>query len=377
MHWQYWTLYPVVPEPIVRVSDLFEDINTDLEYHVEAFFAEYENPAFNSFSVLTRYLAFKLTDDPTRDRDELVKEFMNGYYGPAASKMTELLNFMDERQRAFESAIGNVEMGFRPYLDDEYFARTLGLLSEAENAAAGQSEILARIRREKPCLLAGLLSRWPALKDHSPYDAPALIEEFRASSYASMEHFFKEDNINFRKSEHFDETVERFFANFQATTSKTAGGLPPPEGVNMNDQETISLNASQFLYEAKAKFADDPKAFGGKNCVYNYENDNLNLVVNNWMDGIMMAKSDLNDDILPRDGQYHWIEVADCRFTNNGRAHLLIPDHCQGIRCEFYRRVLPGSSYRIYASLKCDDNDKTIAMDRVLMVRIGETASVE
>ncbi len=373
MIWQYWTLYPIIPEPTVHVDALFSDIETFKECHVEAFFAEYENPAFNSFSVLTRWLAFKLTDDANADKQKLLQEFMTGYYGPAAPHMIALLKYMEKRQADFDGAIGTVDVCWRGYLDNEYFATTLGFLRKAEEEAKGSQEIVDRVRLELPCLLAGLLSRWPYLKDTSPYNAEALIEEFRTEACKSMDRFFKEDQQNFRKSQGFDQKVETFCLNFRMETAGTHGSLP--EGVVLDANTSfISLGAGRFLHEAKAKIVDDPDAFGGKASCYEHGNENLNLFLSNWMEGITLSKFNLTEQILPRDGKYHWVEVGLVRFSNNGRAHLLIPDHCQGIRCDFFRKVLPGTSYQVYISLKCDS--KAICADRVLMVKT-ENASEE
>ena len=365
-HWQYWTIYPVTPQPVVRVNALFQDIEIDKKYNVKAFFAEYENPAFNSFSALTRYLAFKLTDNAQRDKKALLQEFMQGYYGPAAKYMLRLLEYMEERQATYPSALGSLETSERDYLDDKYFATTLGLLNQAEKAVAKNPDIIKRIRRERPCLLAGLLARWPHLKNHSPYNSEKLIEEFRIEAYRSMDYFFGEDKQQFRNSERYNQTIENLCIQFKSSTAEFTGAFPA--GVYPNkDTEFICFNAGSFLYQAESKMINDPQAFGGKACYYEYGNENLNLILQNWMDGITLFKTPLTEVQLPKDGKYHWLFLGHVTFTNNGRSHLLIPDHSRGIRLEFYRRVKHGSSYDLYVSLKCDS--RAISCDRVLLIK--------
>ena len=280
--------------------------------------------------------------------------------------MTDLLEYMEDCQERFEYPIGYLELAFRSYLDDEYFATTLGLLRSAEAAAAGQPEVVTRIRRELPCLLAGLMARWPYLKDHSSYQPEQIAETFRTEAYQSMDYFFREDQNNFRVSEGFDRKVETACLNFRAAVEETTGVLP--SGVTLGAPGTsLSLSAASFLYEAQGKLVDDPEAFVGKTCQYEYGEETLNLYLNNWMDGGTPLQFELTEERLPKDGKYHWLDLGTTTFINNGRYHLLIPKNMQGIRCEFYRKMPPNSIFHVYVSLKCDG--RTISCDRVLLVR--------
>jgi len=367
MHWEYWTFYPVIPEPTVRVNAFIEDLKTDKECHVEAFFAEYENPAFNGFSALLRYLTFKMLDDDSREPQAVIDEFMSGYYEEGATQMRALLDYMEKRQAECQGPLGYLDVNWRPFHDDDYFKTVFALLDSAEASVASKPDVVARIRRERVCLLSALLSRWPYLKDRSAYNAPALIEEFRTEANKALDYFFDADTQNFRESQRINATVDNFCIAFKGDTAEGIESLPAelniPEGA-----EVLSLNAARYLYEAKAKLVDDPEAFCGKTSRYEYGEDNLDLIVNNWMEGVRLATKQLTDDVLPRDGKYHWLDLGVIPITNNGRSHALVPSHCQGIRCEFYRRIQEGTVWHMYMSLKCDD--KAICSDRIILVLV-------
>ena len=359
--WDYWTLYPLHPEPYVRVHAIPKDLKLYRDNHVSFLFAEYENPHWNNFFPLTRYLGYKLMDDPDRDAEEVITMFMENYYGKAAGTMRRLLDYIQKRQDEYAQRIAGVDVSRREYLDDSFFVTAFRLLDQAEREAGTDADTVKRIRRERPALLGGLLMRWKYLDNpEKRYNHTALMQEFRKETLASLDYYFPTDSNGFRSEilRELEKCEQRFAAH------AVAGTLPAEIGIVTGD--VIDLNARHFLQEGmRAKLVKDPGAFHGKAMTLSLKNtEPANIAVNNWMDGGQMAALSLNQEVLPSDGKYHWLKVSDITFPNNGRVHLYIPD-LTGIRCEFYRLVQPGTSYELFVSAKM--SGRTLSMDRLIL----------
>ena len=359
--WDYWTLYPLYPEPHVRVNAVIRDIPFYKDNHVSYLFAEYENPHWNNFFPLTRYLGYKLMDDPDLDAEAVTGMFLKHYYGVAADTMRQLLDYIQKRQDGFNDRIAGIDLSRREYLDDEFFATAFRLLDQAEREAGRDENIIKRIRRERPPLLAGLLMRWKSLNNPAEhYDHKALMQEFRKETLASLSYYFPDDRNGFKSEilRELEKCEQRFAANAILDT------LPSEIGTVTGD--VLDLNAGNFLQEGmQAKLIDDPAAFHGKAMSLNWENaGSATVVTDNWMDGGRLAALTLDEKVLPSDGKYHWIKLGRISFPNNGRVHMYVPN-LTGIRCEFYRLVRPGTKYALFLSAKRVGN--TLSMDRLIL----------
>ncbi len=359
--WDYWTLYPMHPEPYVRVDAIAPDLKFYRDNHVSYLFAEYENPHWNSFFALTRYLGYKLMDDPDADAEDVIAMFLENYYGPAAATMRELLDYIQQRQDGYGQRVAGVDVSRRTYLDDEFFATAFGLLDRAELEAGDDAAVVTRIRRERPALLGGLLMRWKYLSEpEKRYDHAALMKDFRDNTLASLEYYFPSNENGFKSGilNELEKCEQRFAAN------AVAAPLPPELGTATGD--VVDLNALHFLQEGmRAQLTDDPKAFRGKAMTLTWEGaENATLVMENWMDGGRLAALTLDAATLPPDGKYHWVKLGEPAFPNNGRAHMYVPDTA-GLRCDFYRQVQPGTEYELYVSMKRAGT--TMSMDRLIL----------
>ena len=313
--WDYWTLYPLYPEPHVRVNAVIQDVKFYKNNHVSYLFAEYENPHWNNFFPLTRYLGYKLMDNPDLDAESVIDMFLKNYYGPAAGTMRQLLDYIQKRQDGFKERIAGIDLSRREYLDDEFFATVFRLLDQAEKEAGKDENMVKRIRRERPALLAGLLMRWKYLDSpEKRYNHAALMQEFRKETLASLDYYFPNDTNGFKSEilRELKQCEQRFEAN--AICEKL------PSELGTADGDTIDLNALHFLQEGmQAKLTDDPKAFHGKAMTLSWENaGNATVVMDNWMDGGRLAALTLDEKVLPSDGEYHWIKLGDIPFRNNG-----------------------------------------------------------
>ena len=361
--WQYWKLFPDSPEPLVRIDAVKKDMKFAAENHISDFFIEYETPAWNSFFTLTRYLGYKLMDDVSLNPDDIISDFLKGYYGDAAQDMEHLIQYMAKRQDELKERIGDVSISERYYLDNHYFNTVFEYLSRAEERVS-DSAIKARIRREYPMVIGALMQRWQHLEHgKADYDANSLIDKFLEETESSAKFYYPNPENVSRKS--VIKQAEKFAERFKFYTAKDNGGLP--EELQLDGKEVLSFCVADFADKPNAKKVDDADAFIGKAISAEYGDKPLVIKIDNWMEPGNMATLNLTDDVLPPDGKYHWVAINNVKFTNNGRSHLYICD-TKGIYCGFYRKVQPNTIFNVFISLKRDGG--VLCSDRLLLVKV-------
>jgi hypothetical protein len=91
----------------------------------------------------------KLLWDPSRDGAALVREYVDGAFGPAAPKVRAFLDVQREAIRKSGEHVRIFDGVHRAYLGAEILGRCDALLAEAETiaATAGDPALLARVRR--------------------------------------------------------------------------------------------------------------------------------------------------------------------------------------------------------------------------------------
>ncbi len=102
--------------------------------------------SFGFFPELRSYLISSLLWDPDADREKLIDEFMNGFYGSAAPFMKEYLRLYEDALAAAEGHILDCyEMDTARWLPEELLEKGSQLLRQAEAAAAGDPAAAVRV----------------------------------------------------------------------------------------------------------------------------------------------------------------------------------------------------------------------------------------
>lgn len=173
--WDYWVFYwDAFPAAYHNVH--FIGRNIRFYYHkLGARVARFECEAAEtaSFHALKKYLAYKLMDDVTRDENEVIDDFLKGYYGPAAPEMKELLDYIAKRQegsrmtvfqRGVYAAGGKKWGASREWLDVEFYRRTSDIFERALAKLPEKCMYRVNVNRERiPCDLS-IIHRYSELK---------------------------------------------------------------------------------------------------------------------------------------------------------------------------------------------------------------------
>jgi len=172
--WDYWGQYVKnkFSFPNSFVHCLAPDLKLFHDSGVERFFCECSAvQAKTSFLALTMWLGRQLLEDPNQDPAPLIRTFMKGYYGPAAEKMTEYLDYMEKRIEAVPAKAGKIcamNISDRPYLDLAFFKTVDRLLNEAEKLCPEGSLYRLNVRQERIIADAGIYCLWQKLKKQLP-----------------------------------------------------------------------------------------------------------------------------------------------------------------------------------------------------------------
>jgi hypothetical protein len=152
----------------------------------------------HNFYALKVWLGCKLLLDPGADEKKLLDTFFSGYYGPAAGKMREFMDYMERRQNAYPEKLITVkrEDYYKTHLDLEFFRAVEGMLDAAEAAVAKDPLRLARVKRERIPVDSALLHLEPSLRkayssqgEAYPFDRKRVLARYAANWAVFQENF--------------------------------------------------------------------------------------------------------------------------------------------------------------------------------------------
>ena len=182
--WDYVTNFRhhVLPHPNLRV--LGPNVRFLAAHNVKGIF---EQGAYTTrgaeFAELRGWVLAKLLWDPSLDGGRLIREFVEGYYGPAAGP--HVLRYIDLMHDAVEA--GNDHLGCfsehtAAFLSFENLAAGWKLLAAAEAAAEGSPEYLPRVQAAQLPVMYAFLMRWNEMRGRAKQIGAAwpLAEDIRA-----------------------------------------------------------------------------------------------------------------------------------------------------------------------------------------------------
>lgn len=257
--WDYVTNFTnyLVPHPNLRV--LAPNIRFFVEHRTIGLFEQGDSQSnIGDFLRLRAWLLAHLMWDPSRDENELITEFLEGYYGPAAPHLRKYLDVIHDagtRSNVFLRCFMN-DTGAYLTLDD--LNRATRAFSMASQAVADHPELARRVRRERLPLDHVWLRRYHALHREAtsqgreflgPDDSVAACEEF-----IRLAHEFKVGNHRERHafSEYEDALRQRFRP--PGPPPEACRDLPAADWIDLQDHQFRLANPGQWV-----SLVDDPK----------------------------------------------------------------------------------------------------------------------
>ena len=374
--WDYWIVYPRQVAPLVRVNAIAQDMKYYKSHNVKWLFAEFENPVWMSFFGLTRWLGYKLAENPDADADKMIGHFMKTCYGPAMETMQEYRNHLEDTIAAYDKNISATAPQLLDCFSDGFYAKALALLAKAEKEAAGDKSCLERIALEYPPIYGGILQRWKYLPEmQKKFDFDGLIAKFKESSMKTMDYRIGRNNQFLRKS--CIASMNKYIREFKVNSFS----VPLPQQFTAGKGKWLDFNVYQLAkfdgewtdfndYQAKNKskiivsLVPDPDAAYGKAVVYTAKDINDVLInLSDWMRIKYLSRLKVVDHV-PDDGKYHWINLGTFKNANHGAVHLELPVR-NAIYAGFWRQLEYGKNCTYYISLKRKGN--SLYADRLLI----------
>ena len=126
----------------------------------------FEEGAYHSHGAemaeLRAWLLAQLMCNPRQDDRALIREFLDGYYGPAGKPIERYLELVQNASQGFNlTCYSSRDV---PFLDFKTLLEAEKLWQQAEQAVAGDEELLARVRMGHLPVRYVWLARWDALR---------------------------------------------------------------------------------------------------------------------------------------------------------------------------------------------------------------------
>lgn len=187
--WDYTTNFRhyVLPHPNLRV--LGPNVRFFADHNVKGLF---EQGAYQSYGAemaeLRAWVLAKLLWDPTRDGQQLIDEFIAGYYGPAAPHIKEYLQTTHNAVEAAGDWLGCFSPHTANFLSFNTLSKGWEQLKAAEAAVADDPELRFRVQVAQLPSMYTFILRWDEMAKHAatimagwpmPDSAGACFEQFR------------------------------------------------------------------------------------------------------------------------------------------------------------------------------------------------------
>lgn len=197
--WDYAvTFAPYYGLPLASLHTYAPDYRFYAENNVEGVFTEHEYEVLADMRDLKIWMMMKLLEDPYRDAQALIRQFTDGFYGPAGPLIRDYLAALE---KASSEKISYLSMGASPpqyhYLDLDFIRNSQALFDRAEAAVAGDPVLLRRVRharlpldRASLVLLPRLMRQWVASGKNPevlPYDRDAIARRCKATWHAEVD----------------------------------------------------------------------------------------------------------------------------------------------------------------------------------------------
>jgi hypothetical protein len=182
--------------PLPNLDVIARDFRYYRRRGIEGLFIQHNHPVHADLRDLKLWIVFKLAEDPSREVDALVREFTDGFYGPAAKTVRDYLCELERAAHRKPSAIRHpTDYEQYEYLTPEFLRRGQALFDEAEREVAGDAVLLRRLRHARLTLDRATLLLWDARLGCPPerpgagaaMDPEVVARRFRATALEQIE----------------------------------------------------------------------------------------------------------------------------------------------------------------------------------------------
>jgi hypothetical protein len=166
--WDYTTNFSHYVQPHPNYGVLAPNIRLFVGRNVRGIFEQGAYQSWGSeMAELRAWILAKLLWDPRLDGDKLRKDFLSGYYGPAAGPMGRYLKGLEQALARSGDALGCYSPADAKFLSFDTVAKSWGMLETARGKARRSVEYGRRVRRASLPVAYTVLTRWDTLKEEA------------------------------------------------------------------------------------------------------------------------------------------------------------------------------------------------------------------
>ena len=147
--WDYNIQFSNMVSPFPNLHTIKPNLDFFTKNHVNAFFMQANSQVGGEMAELKAYLISKLLWNPDADDNEIIDDFLNGYYGDAGAyirQYVEALNKSLQESGHRLGIFGSPEEARETYLSAEMMKVYNQLFDNAEKAVEKDAELLKRVR---------------------------------------------------------------------------------------------------------------------------------------------------------------------------------------------------------------------------------------
>ncbi|MHC4556106.1 MAG: DUF4838 domain-containing protein [Planctomycetota bacterium] len=164
--WDYTTNFRhhIMPHPNLRV--LGPNVKFFVDHNVTGIF---EQGAYTTYGAemaeLRAWVLAKLLWDPTRDGQELIDEFIAGYYGPAGPHIKDYLQVMHDAVETSGDHLGCFSQHTAKFLSFNTLSKGWELLQVAEVDVRGNPDLSFRVKVAQLPVMYTFMMRWDEMRN--------------------------------------------------------------------------------------------------------------------------------------------------------------------------------------------------------------------
>ncbi len=262
--WSYVTNFSNYQTPFPNLRNFASDVQFFARSGAKSILAQGD---WNSGGVAGDYIALrawlfsKLMWNPELDTDSLIREFTDGYYGPAAPTIREYWSLLDNEALETQAYLGCFTDQTSKWLRLETILKAYSLMRRAEKSVKKSPWLLReRVLLASQPIKYAMLERASVLKEKFPQQCPdfdALLLEVRNVALRNRTHKFQENS-----------SIDRLFQRLETEIRRPV--LPkakPAECVkNLPENAFFDLQSAIFYVEPWSKHlkrVSDPAASDG------------------------------------------------------------------------------------------------------------------
>ncbi len=315
------------------------------------------------FVRLRSWVIAHLLWNPALDQATLVKEFMDGYYGPASPYLTSYLKLIEEAYAKKES---------KSWMTPKYIVEGRKLFDQAAKAVADNPELLNRVTRERIPLDYLLIMNYDIVKSwaaenntefYGPGDLPSTIADFEAAVTKHNVGYISEGGA-----------LAPRLNSWKLQFGKVA--IPPVELGDLTGKKTVDMQESKITLYAEGTWVnmkEDPEASNNMACVMN--GTGTNWAVQIPVDGQSVGKwhcyASVKIDAIQKSGDAFMVGIYDTDAAIGVVEKTISIEEMNGGKYKLIDLGVHTLNLNHYFWFSPADNPKgvkTISVDRVLLV---------